>query len=299
MSICAVIVSYQPSEELIENVGALLDQVDEIVIVDNGSGTSTKEMLGKLNSLAKVSVLYNEENLGIAAALNIGVKHARAKGHEWVATFDQDSQATVGMIEAMLHAYDSYPQKEKIASLSSRYLDKNSGRIGGSRLISSSSGALPYAEAQVVLTSGNLVKSSIFDSVGYFNEALFIDYVDIEFCLRCANRGYKILEAKDAVLVHSIGFPVQHKILWKKLMTSNHSALRRYYIARNAIYLYKEFFITQPGWVIRNMISLVDLVVVLAICETNRKKKLIAILKGVIDGLFGRMGRSPIEREAF
>lgn len=291
MSICAVVVSYHPAAGIIGNVIALLEQVDEVVIVDNGSGEDTKVLLGKLGSYPKVSVIYNPENLGIAAALNIGVKHAKAAGHQWVATFDQDSKATPGMIGTMLHAYDNYPKKEIVASLSPRYQNQSTGQIATSKLKYSGSDALPYAEVMAVMTSGNLLKLGVFDVVGYFNEALFIDHVDTEFCLRCANKGYKILEVNDAILLHSIGFPAQHRILWKVKTTSNHSSLRRYYIARNSIYVYKKFALTYPGWVIHDAIKFLKIMIMLMLFETERRQKLAAIFRGVLHGLSGRMGK--------
>lgn len=291
MSICAVIVSYHPAAGIIGNVAALLDQVDEVVIVDNGSGDDTKVLLGKLGSYPKVGVIFNQNNLGIAAALNIGVKHAKAAGHQWVATFDQDSKATPGMIETMLRTYDKYPEKEEVAGLSPRYQNQSTGQLATSRSKYSGSDALPYAEVLVVMTSGNLLKLSVFDEVGYFNEALFIDHVDTEFCLRCANKGYKILEAYDAILLHCIGFPAQHRILWKVKTTSNHSSLRRYYIARNSIYVYKQFAFTHPAWVIHDAIKFLKLMIMLVLFETERRQKLAAIFRGFFHGLSGRMGK--------
>lgn len=291
MSDCAVVVSYYPVAAIIENVSALLDQVDEVVIVDNGSGTATQELLEGLSCFPKVSVIYNEENLGIAAALNAGVKHAKAAGHQWVATFDQDSKVTPGMIMTMLKAYDAYPEKERVASLSPRYRDKTTGSNWGSRLKSPRCKALPYAESLVVMTSGNLVKLSIFDVVGYFNEALFIDQVDHEFCLRCATHGYKILEVNDAILEHGLGSPTQHKVFWIKLSASNHSALRRYYIARNGIYVYKKFLFSYPAWVAKDAYAVFKEIIVLMLFERDRRQKLVAICRGVFHGVFGRLGK--------
>ena len=291
MSTCAVVVSYHPAAELIENVAALLDQVDEVVIVDNGSGAETKELLERLGGYPNVSVIYNRENLGIAAALNTGVRHAKAAGHQWVATFDQDSKVTPGMIMTMLQVYDAYPEKEKVASLSPRYWHKKTGKVYGNSPDSPDKEVLPYAEVLVVMTSGNLIKSSIFDVVGYFNEALFIDYVDNEFCLRCSVHGYRILEVKDAILEHSIGYPTQHKFLWKNPISSNHSVLRRYYIARNSIYIYRKFMFTHPMWVLKDAYGLLKVVTVLVLFEADRKQKLAAIIRGVMHGLSGRMGK--------
>lgn len=291
MSICAVVVSYHPAAELIENVAALLEQVDVVVIVDNGSGADAKALLDRLGGYPNVNVIYNRENLGIAAALNIGVRHAKAAGHTWVATFDQDSKVTPGMIKTMLQAYDTYPEKEKVASLSPRYQNQSTGQSATSRATYSDSDHLPYAEVLVVMTSGNLLKLSVFDAVGYFNEALFIDHVDTEFCLRCAAKGYRILEVHDAILLHCIGFPAQHRIFGKLKTTTNHSSLRRYYIARNSIYVYKKFALTYPAWVARDAVKLVKLIIMLIMFETDRRNKLAAIFRGIFHGMSGRIGK--------
>ena len=291
MSICAVIVTYHTDEELIENVAALLEQVDEVVIVDNGSGTEAKALLERLGGNPKVSIIYNLDNLGIAAALNIGVRHAKAAGHQWVATFDQDSKVTPGMIKTMLQVYDTFAEQEKVASLSPRYQNRSTGQIASNRSKSSRDDGLRYAEVLVVMTSGNLIKTSVFDAVGYFNEALFIDHVDSEFCLRCASRGYKILEVNDAILLHSTGAPVQHRFLGKIRSTSNHSILRRYYFARNGIYVYKKFAFTYPLWVANDGYRFLKSIIMLVLFETDKRQKLAAIIRGVMHGLSGRMGK--------
>jgi rhamnosyltransferase len=286
-------VSYHPTDELIENVAALINQVDEIVIVDNGSGDKTKQLLNHLEKqYSKLNVVFLPENLGIAAALNIGVKKAKAAGYKWVITFDQDSQVTPFMIETMLRAYEDYPNKDIVASLSPRYKNKETGNISSSRFEKLTDGCLPYSEIFEVMTSGNLIKAKIFDSLGYFNEELFIDSVDTEYCFRCIRNNYKILEVKNATIQHSAGTPIQHKFLWKKPFSTNHSPLRRYYIARNSVYIYKNFFLYQFSWVIKHIHFSIKSLIVVILFEKNRKEKIIANFLGLLDGFSGKMGKN-------
>lgn len=292
MSICAIIVTYHPSAEILQNISALIEQVDEAVIVDNGSGAASKELLEKLSCHPKLSFIYNEENCGIAAALNAGVKHAKAAGHQWVATFDQDSRASPGLIKLMLQAYDAYPEKEMVVSLSPRHQDKVTGRIRGSRLKSPRNKTLPYAESLAVMASGNLIRLTVFDVVGYFNEALFIDHVDTEFCLRCATHGYKILEVNDAILEHRLGSPTPHRFLWERqVIARNYSAQRRYYNARNGIYVYKKYAFVHPAWVARDAFAFLKGMIKVMLFERERKQKLVATCRGVFHGLSGRLGK--------
>jgi rhamnosyltransferase len=292
MSICAIVVSHHPPAEIIDNISALLEQVDEAVIVDNGSGTAAKVLLGRLNCHSKVSVIYNDENLGIAAALNAGVNHARKAGHQWVATFDQDSRVTPRMLASMMQAYDRYPGKESVAILCPRYLDKTIGLMASHAGRSGNSKTPAVAEILAVMTSGNLVRMDVFDAVGYFNEALFIDYVDSEFCLRCAAHGYTILEVQDAVLEHNLGFPVRHRFLWKTVTSSNYGALRCYYSSRNRIWMYRQYALAHPYWAVRDVGAFLKGMVILTLFEKNRRQKLAAICRGVFHGISGRLGKS-------
>jgi rhamnosyltransferase len=114
---------------------------------------------------------------------------------------DQDSLAPADFIVSMLSDYASYPKQEHVALIAPLYRDRHTGLLledpcqGGSRAL----------EIESAMTSGNLVKTSIFAEVGFFAEDFFIDYVDHEFCLRCNQRGYVILQSCRSVLAHSLG----------------------------------------------------------------------------------------------
>lgn len=119
---CVVMVSYNPVSETGVNVNALVGQVAEVVIVDNGSvGQESLELLAKLAGQETVTVKYNPTNVGIAAALNQGVRYALDRGYEWVATFDQDSLAPSHFIQTMLAEYESFTEQELVAIIASKY----------------------------------------------------------------------------------------------------------------------------------------------------------------------------------
>ncbi len=296
MSCCAVIVTFYPDSEISKNIAALYEQVDEIIIVDNGSNDKCKKILHTLSKQFGVTIIYNKENIGIAAALNIGVKLAKTHHHKWVITFDQDSKAATGMVETMLKGYDAYPDKEKISSLSPRYMNKNTGVICGSRLKGKLDKNSPYVQVDIVITSGNLIKLSVFDDVGYFKESLFIDYVDKEFCLRCSTQKFIILEIKDAILLHAVGLPTRVIfLLSRSIYTTNHSHLRRYYIVRNSIYTYKKYFMKRTFLVLIDFYYLIGNLSKAILFEKQRKKRLIAVFFGFYDGVIGKHGKCTKE----
>ncbi|MEW5791480.1 MAG: glycosyltransferase family 2 protein [Pseudomonadota bacterium] len=288
--ICGIIVTYNPGSYILQNVNRLCEQVDEVVIVDNGSSTTAKELLHALDGQGTIKLIFNPENLGIAAALNIGLNYALSHGYEWAATFDQDSRVTAGMLQTMLGVAAEL-ELDQVAILAPRYRDQSTGRITSyakTDLVSREDG---YSELVTTITSGNLVNLKAFRKIGPFKEDLFIDYVDNEYCLRCGVMGYKIYEIFSAVLEHNLGVPSQHQFLGKRPVTTNHSPLRRYYIFRNRVYVYKQYFGSHPSWVVRDISASLKEALKIVLFEENRRKKLKSIFRGIGHGMIGRFGK--------
>lgn len=57
---------------------------------------------------------------------------------------------------------------------------------------------------EVVAVTGAcmLVKKIFFDAIGGFDENLFVDYGDVDLCLRFKKSGYKVMYAPDIILIH-------------------------------------------------------------------------------------------------
>ena len=244
--ICAVIASFNPARSLIDNVAAVLPQVDSVVVVDDGSGEGCEEIL-KLVEESGAVVLRQGANLGLACALNRGARYALARKYQWIATFDQDSGAPAGLIDEMLSAYESCLMKSSVGILSPFHYDPSRGKISGMK---KGYEKLPYAQAEAVITSGCLIKKEVFAAAGYFEEKLFIDYVDFEFCLRARSKGYLIIQAPKAVLRHRFGDISQRGLFGMNFYPTNHGFVRKYYNARNRFIVYKKNIFIYPSWVI-------------------------------------------------
>ena len=65
-------------------------------------------------------------------------------------------------------------------------------------------------------------------------EDLFIDWVDIEWCLRAESQGLESYIVPSAIMMHSIGDDTV-RVLGRDI--NLHSDLRNYYMVRNATYL--------------------------------------------------------------
>jgi N-acetylglucosaminyl-diphospho-decaprenol L-rhamnosyltransferase len=68
-----VVVSLQPGDWLVEALASVVAQADQVVLVDNGSTDGEASAIGRH---AGVSVVRSHRNLGFAAGVNLGVRHA-------------------------------------------------------------------------------------------------------------------------------------------------------------------------------------------------------------------------------
>lgn len=283
--VCAVVVTFHPDGDVLSNLEQLRPQVQTLVVVDNGSLGGEVESLRDASGRIDFELIENGENLGIATALNIGIRYAQCVGAEWVLLFDQDSTVTPGFTEAMLHGFASNRWGKQLAILVPRYVDKRLGSaIPG---ISVKDGGLEAA-----MTSGSLLPISIFRDHGLFEDALFIDGVDYEYSLRLRSRGLHIEEHGEAVLLHSPGAPRRHSFRGKYLFqTANYSPVRRYYQERNKVWVTRRYWSKFPFFCAKLFYFSVKDYFKILFAEDNKWEKLCACFYGVADGVRERMGR--------
>ena len=289
-SVCCVIIVYNIGEKIVDCFESIYNQVDKVVLVDNGSDEVTLSALNKLSLKDRVKVIYNNDNKGIAYALNQGVKYAQKKGYEWILTMDNDSIATTNMINSMLNLYTFLDEKEKkdIVSIFPVRIDK---AISNVKNLNSDLQNQLYKYTKLDMTSGNLIRTEIFKKIGYFNEELFIDSVDTDFCLRIIESGYRMIIAERAFLLHSLGNITKKRILIKNITYTNHSALRRYYISRNRKYIWKKYSSIAKYEILRDKYYNFSEIVKIILFEEDKLNKLKMIRKGLQDYKNNKFGK--------
>ena len=148
-----------------------------------------------------------------------------------------DSKASSNMVEKMLEVYNKIDERERkeILSIFPNFVDE---RI---QSIEENSNMDSYEYVDADITSGNLLRAEVFDKVGFFDDSLFIDLVDTDFCMRLNEKNIKMIKVRDAILYHSLGESQSVKSIFGKFNTSNHSALRRYYMTRNRFYTWEKY----------------------------------------------------------
>jgi rhamnosyltransferase len=279
-----VIVTFHPKRKACDNLAKVRPQVQGLVVVDNGSSAEALTPFRLSSEALHFELIENSENLGIAAALNIGVRWAKSQGYEFVVLFDQDSTVTDGFIRAMLAEFKLHPQQGRIAILMPRYFNPNTGHW-------QAQGCKKDGNPLVAYTSGSLIPMRIFDACGLFEEDLIVDCVDSEYCLRAGRHGYIVVLCQHAVLWHSVGNTQVHSFLgFRTIEATHHSAARRYYITRNHLVVIGRYWRIYPYWCYRTLNSLFRLTIKILLFEDRRWAKLANIVRGVFDAVRGRMG---------
>ncbi len=227
--ILAIVVLYFPEKPV-----AQLD-VDDTIIVDN-----------------------THNNIGVAAALNKGLKKAIDEGYDWLLTMDQDSVFEAGALDELKSV--AFSCKENIAIVSPFHYIKKPVRTQS------------IEEVPFTMTSGNLLRVSAAKAVGPFEEKLFIDSVDNEYCLRLRKHGFKVIRVNRSILHHSLG------TLKNNIVT--HDATRRYYITRNMLYVMKKYF---PKFFLFGSKELTKSFLLILFIESEKIPKLQAMARGASD----------------
>jgi len=283
-SVCAVIVTFHPSAKMLENLSNVLAQVQGVVVVDNGSDAGEVDPLRVTSQTLGIQLIENKENLGIAEALNRGVRWAKGQGYPWVILFDQDSGITEDFMGQMFSAWESHPDSERVGSIHPRYVDPATRLEAVVPRASDGSPLLP-------LTSGSLMPAWIFDKIGWFASEYFIDGVDWEYSFRIRAAGYLVADSKRAILLHAAGNPTSTTILGHTFHPTHHNATRRYYITRNRIVFCRKYFRSFPSWVVSGAYAQFKETIACLLIEEDRARKFRNILLGTWDALTGRMGK--------
>lgn len=289
-SFFAVIVTYHPDiNNLLRLVKQLSAQNIKVIIVDN-TGKDTFTVSENDAILIRLA-----ENQGIAAAQNYGIQRAIDNHANYIFFFDQDSTIDPMYTEQMWQDWQqaSLLSSKPIAAIGPRFIDSrhhffykiiklNAKGIHNKINVSNIQSPL---EVSLIISSGSLVPVSALQDIGLMKEALFIDYVDTEWCLRASAKGYAIFVSSQAVMQHAIGDKI---IPLFGFHIPVHSAFRRYFRIRNAFWLariphvpkllaWREIIITQLRQII------------LIAVEKNKRANLQSWWRAIRDGLQKRI----------
>lgn len=214
--ISVVLVSWNGRRHLEECLPALFDQDDpgvpwEVVVLDNGSTDGTASWLEREHPHARL--VRSPVNLGFCAGNNRAV--AAAAG-EWVALLNNDTRPYPGWLSALAAALGDAPAD--VAAVSGKIVDWEGERLDFARGVTTFDGHAfqldfrrplgrarePAAGEELPFACGGnmLVRKSVFEQAGGFDEAYFAYLEDVDLGWRLWARGQRVVYAPEAVVRH-------------------------------------------------------------------------------------------------
>jgi rhamnosyltransferase len=199
-------------------------------------------------------------------------------GFEWILTLDQDSICPPNIINSFI----PYTKNPDVGIVCPRFF------IRGNDDSSKQSLEIPSISVDFCITSASLTKLSIWEELEGFNEWLFIDCVDYEYCIKLRKANYIIIRVNTVAIDHMVGAPSYiYFPFGRKKMLLNHTPKRNYYIVRNNIYLIRKYHKELKGmnW----LLKLIYIELQKLLFEKNRKQTFLALVSGVKDGLASKI----------
>lgn len=282
MNIAGVVILYNPQREVIINIQTYLNKVDVLYIIDN-SHTMSASIPQIFSSHNKVVFLHDGKNEGIAKRLNEAANLAKRNKYEWLLTMDQDSYFSEKMIDQFLLCINNYKKLNEVAMFGIEH-DK--------RLLSEKFGC-SYKRAAHLITSGSLLNLSLFPTIGEFDERLFIDHVDHEYCFRAILKGFEVIQIDNISLNHSLGLVSQYRSLKNFQLTTRalHPPIRLYYMVRNYFYLNSKYSSLFKDEMLIFKKHLINRIKNNLLYNRQRLKVVRFIIKGYKDFQHNRLGK--------
>lgn len=265
--ILAYYVLYNPDESLLrENLASLVPHVDKVYVWDNSAHSLGDSFFSEFGE--KLIYHPNGTNAGISTALNFGWRFALENGYSHFLTMDQDS-IWVGLGN-FLEKTEDLQNKVGLSIWGPAINEKDSGN--------------GYTEEAYLITSGCLSSVPLIASVGGYDESLFIDAIDIDYCLRLRAAGCKCYRLHSSYIIHRYGLSNEVHFGRRIIHTLGYNPERLYGIVESNFRIARKYHDSAyTSWMVFKYWCVINAARIL-LFEDNKLKKLSATFRGWRDG---------------
>jgi GT2 family glycosyltransferase len=308
-TVCAVVVTYNRKNLLLECLEALLKQtrpIDAMYIIDNFSSDGTPEALKgnryiinlppddisepwekefEVKNLTdgqpvKIHYVRLNENTGGAGGFYEGVKRGYEKGYDWLWLMDDDAEPALNSLKKIFIAKNNIVNKNNYIVLWNQIVfekDKKDSVLNKIVLE-------PVDHAMFV---GFFINTELVKKIGLPDKSFFIYFDDIEYCLRIRRFGGRIFKVLGSFIYHKDWMnqrKITKRIFNKNLSIPDIPKWKFYYLSRNYI-LMNSYNNNAKLKAILNRVKLLIIVLIV------QPKYFTMIILGIIHGVLGISGK--------
>lgn len=273
MNTIALVTLYFPDENVKTNITQLSRFVDKVVLLDNTPDSDNSVLFSRIN---KTEYVAYKENLGLSLAFNRYLK--TLSENCYIIFFDQDSFCPEDLVEHLKEDYqtccDNLGRKGIIGPA---YFEKNANRLmipKQKKLIEKG-----IYEVKSIITSGMFTEFDVIKSVDFWNDEIFLDMADWDFCWRVLKSGFFCCLSTNVILSHRLGKSVHHIA---GIKVKEGAPFRVYYQTRDCLYLLNKKYVPLK-FKIRFILMLTVRPILHLIFLSDRKKRIHYFFKGISD----------------
>jgi rhamnosyltransferase len=282
VSVVAIVVAYNTNVESLRTNLLGLVPASKILICDNSTNLQIRDQLAELASSQHLYYLPMHGNKGIAYAQNRGIEFARDLGANCILFVDDDSRPLPDMLGKLVGSYQTLlKSKAKVGAVGALAISSKGQSLSG---ISKGHGEV--ISRPLMMSSGSLIPMSTIEQVGMMDESLFIDFVDFDWSWRARSNGYGLYLVNNACFRHSLGVGIAN-ILGFKLKVP--IPVRHYYQFRNALRMLLRPYV-PAAWKSMQVPAFAARFILFSLFVPPRRKRVFYMLRGLMDGIIGRVG---------
>jgi GT2 family glycosyltransferase len=282
--VSVIVLNYNGKKYLEDCVSSVLESLYtsyELILVDNDSSDGTADyMLREYTHDTRIVLKFSSRNLGFAAGNNLGAKIAKGKyliflnndtmvKPTWMTQLvvAMETDVTVGACQSKILYLDDPSRIDSMGGLIYKF---GFGHEIGSNQVDK--GQFDYLRDIFFAKGASLcVRRTIFESLGGFDETMFLRSEDVDLCWRIRQLGYRVVVVPKSIVLHKKGASVREG-----------SPLEVYFSARNRSYVMLKNCSIEFLTLYFPQLLLAEVYMSVGFLQKRQLSNLFAQLKGVI-----------------
>lgn len=179
----------------------------EVVLVDNNSKDGSLEMAR--SNFSKAHFIKNEENLGFAAGVNVGIRFALERAADYVLLLNNDTEVEKDFLSKLV----AVAEKDKELGVMSPVVFKaenrdiwfSGGKIDWWRMKTAHTSKVStedYYDSEFISGCAMFIRKDVFKKIGLFDEDFFLYWEDADFTVRARRAGFKTVIVSHSWVYH-------------------------------------------------------------------------------------------------